>query len=288
MMQLAAFPVATFGGALATLEPELDAMLNSALTAGEDVRLSVQSAPGEALVVTRLRVLVLKGAARSTTGRGFGRYFAFDEIVRFERRGLLGTNFVAVVTPATQLEPIPLFARWRCTFGVTFAGTSGGPTSDYLRDLEGWLIARRRTLLLYGALPTILPVGVAVQRGESFHLQGPATYFEEKTIRQYSGRSSGISVPVVSGVRVRVGRSHGTSWNTQVLAEDDRGSLLVGSRRVVFVGARRTLSIPLHAIATVEAFRDGMHVGVANKPKAVFRTDDDLPGLVLKRVLGIP
>src|SRR5581483_11180869 len=273
---------------MAPLEPELDAMLRSALIAAEAVYLRVQSAPGEAIVLTQFRVIVLKAARRSSTGKAFGRFFALDEIVRFDCRGWLGVDFIAVITRVTQRDQIPAWNRWKCTFGVTFSSGLGAATAGYLRSLEAWLAGERRAALLNGPLPTVTPVGVAVHGGEAFHIQVPAVYYEEKAIREYSGGYSGVSVPVMRGVRVRVGGSRGTSWTTQVLQQDDAGSLLIGSRRVVFVGARRTISVSLDTIATVEAFIDGVGIGVANKPIMRFKTEDDLPGLLLKRVLNIP
>lgn len=288
MINLVGFPTAAFSGSQSILEPELDAMLASALVQGEVVYLRVQSAPGEAIVLTQRRVFVLKGARCAASGKVFGRYFALDEIVRFECRGWFATTFVAVITRITQQEHIPLLNRRMCTFGVTFSGGLGRATALYLRRLETWLVSQRRNMLLTGPLPTVAPVGVAVQRGESFHIQVPAVYFEEKAVREYSGGSSGISVPIAYGVRYRVGNMRGRSWTRQVLKEDDSGSLLIGTSRVVFVGARRTLSIPLRSVTTVEAFADGFRVGVANRPMTLFKTEDDIPGLVLKRVLGIP
>jgi hypothetical protein len=288
VIQLTGFPTAAFPGSHAALDPELDAMLVSALMQGETIYLRVQSAPGEALVLTQVRVIVLKSANLSATGRAFGRYFSLDEIMRFEYRGWLRTSFIAVVTRATQQERIPNWGRWRCTFGTIFTGSLGTLTARYLRDLEGWLAVQRRAALLHGVLPVVTPVGVALQGSEHFYIQVPVVYYEEKSIRQYSGGSAGVSVPVMRGIRLRIGKSRGVSWTKQVLQQDDSGSLLIGTLRVVFVGSRRTLSIPLASIVTVEAFADGMHVGVANKPMIVFRTEDDLPGLLLKRLLGIP
>jgi len=263
-------------------------MLRSALVSGEVVYLRVQAAPGEAIVLTQNRVIVLKGAACSDNGKPFGRYFALDEIVRFDYRGWFATTFIAVITRITEQEQIPLWNRRRCTFGVTFTGGLGNQTARYLRQLEAWLVSLRRNALLTGALATVTPVGVAVQPGESFYIQVPATYFEEKSVREFSGGTSGVSIPIAYGIRYRVGSIRGRSWTRQELQQDDAGSLLIGSNRLVFVGARRTLSIPLRSVTTVETFTDGMRVGIANKPMTLFKTEDDIPGLLLKRVLGIP
>ena len=288
MVNLAGFASAGFTGSHAVLEPELDAMLGSALIPGEAVYLQVQAAPGQAIIVTQSRVIILKAANCAANGKPFGRYFALDEIVRFEFKGLFSTTFIAVITRVTQTEQIPTWNRRRCSFGVTFSSGLGVPTARYLRHLESWLVSQRRSTLLNGPLANVTPVGVAVQHGESFYVQVPAVYFEEKSVREYSGGSSGVSIPIAYGVRYRVGGMRGRSWTRQELQQEDSGSLLIGSGRLVFVGARRTLSIALRSITSVEAFANGVRVGVANKPMTLFKTENDLPGLLLKRVMGIP
>jgi hypothetical protein len=287
-MQLPGFPPASFSQSHTSLEPELEAMLQKTVAPNEAIFLKVQSAPGEAMVLTQMRIIILKGAKQDPAGRGYGRFFRLDEILRFEYRGWIRINFIAVITRDTEREKIPSFSPWKCSFGTTFVGSLGSSTAGYLKVLERWLADQRRNALLHGALPTITPIGVATQPGEQFYVQVPATYYEEKSVRQWTSGSTGVSIPIMRGVRMRVGNTRGHSTTSQVLQQDDQGTLLIGDHRVVFVGNRRNISIPLAAIATVEAFTNGLHVGVPNKMMTQFRTENDLPGLLLKRLLNIP
>jgi hypothetical protein len=287
VIQLSGYPIASFHGAQTALDPELEAMLHKTLYPGEAVFLKVQSALGEALVVTRDRIIVLKGASRDPAGRGYGRYFALDGIIRFECRGWIKTNFIAVITTDTKDEVIPLFGAWRCSFGTTFTDL-GNATASYLRGLEGWIASQRRAMLLQGPLQPIVVSGIASHPGESFFLAVYAKYFEEKDYREYVGSSSGVSIPVGGGVRMRVRGSRGRSVTRSVLQEDDHGLLAIGDQRIVFSGQRRSISIPLRTIVAVQAFRDGVQVSIGNKKVNQFRTRDDLPGLLLKRLLQIP
>ena len=250
--------------------------------------MKVQAAPAEAMVLTSTRIIVLKGATRGHQGKAYGRFFRIDEIVRFERRGWPQTNFIAVITPDTMNEKIPLFSSWKCSFGTTFAGSLGSATWHYLDSLMQWLMNQRRIALLSGPLPLVRPMGVATQPGEQFHIQVPATYFEEKAVRRYAGGSAGFSIPVARGIRFRVGQNRGRSVTEHVLQADDHGTLAIGDRRVVFVGTRRNISISLASITSVDAFTDGLHIGVPNRMTTQFRTDNEMPGLVLKRLLNIP
>ncbi len=263
-------------------------MLRKTLSVGESILLKVQAAPEEAFIVTRFRIVILKGAKRDPAGRGYGRFFGLESVIRFYNRGWPQTSFIAVITADTQQEALPTFNVWRCSFGTTFVGRLGSDTAQYLKSLEQWITSQRRSMLLQGQLQPIKPVGVVPQSGETFFIEVAATYYEEKAIRQYVSGSSSLSIPVMRGVRMRVGGTRGHSVTEAVLQEDDRGTVAIGDQRVVFTGQRRNLSVPLSSIATVQAFQDGFSFAAANKPATQFRTADELPGLLLKRLLQIP
>ncbi len=288
MIQLGGFPTASFNGGLTLLEPELEAMLQNTVAPGETIYLKAQASPGEAFVITRFRVIVLKGVKKDAAGRGYGRFFGLESIIRFECRGWIRTDFIAVITRDTVNEIIPSFNVWKCSFGTTFAGDLGRVTADYVKRLERWIWDQRRSLLLTGPIQPIIPSGIVPHPGERFYLEAAATYFEEKSFRQYVSGSSSVSIPVMRGVRMRVGRTKGRSMTQSVLQEDDRGTLAIGDQRLVFSGSRRNISIALGSIATVEAFKDGFLLATPNQKTTQFRTDDDMPGLLLKRILNIP
>ena len=288
MMQLVGFPVASFAGAQVQLEPELEAMLSKTLTQGEAVYLKVQGNPAEALVVTRYRIIILKGAQRGQGGKPYGRFFTLENIIRFDCKGRFRTDFIAIITPETQRENIPIFNLWKCSFGITFSNDSGRSTAHYLSQLEQWINSQRRHSIIAAPLQPINPLGIVHQSNELFFLQIAATYFEEKPVKKYTSGSSSVSVPIARGIRMRVGGSKGQSTTQFVLQEDDSGNVAIGNQRVVFVGRRRNISVPLNAIASVEVFTDGFQFAISNKKAIQFRTNDDLPGLLLKRLLQIP
>ena len=288
MIRLGGFRAASFNGGQALLEPELEAMLRTTVALGETIYLKVQAAPGEAFVVTHLRVIILKGAKRDVAGRGYGRFFGLESIIRFECRGWIRTDFIAVITRDTINEIIPPFNAWKCSFGTTFAGELGRVTADYVKRIEQWISDQRRSMLLTGPMRPITPTGVVPHAGERFYLEAVAKYFEEKSFRQYVSGSSSVSFPIMRGVRMRVGGTKGRSMTQSVLEEDDRGTLAIGDQRLVFSGSRRNISIVLGSIATVEAFKDGFLLATSNQKTMQFRTDDDMPGLFLKRILNIP
>ncbi len=287
-MQLWSYPTALVNSTQTTLELELEAMLKKTLSSNEAVHLKVQAAPGEAFVVTSLRVIILKSMKRDPAAKGYGRFFSLDSIIRFERRGFMRTDFIAVITPDTVNEVIPTFNAWKCSFGTSFVGDLGRETANYLKRLEQWIDDQRRTLLLTGPRQPIVSTKVVSHAGEHFYLEAPATYYEERSVRQYVGGSSSLSFPVVRGVRMRVGGSRGRSMTESVLQENDRGTLVIGDKRIVFSGSRRNIEIPLVSIATVEAFSNGFVCGVSNNKTTQFRTANDLPGLLLKHLLQIP
>ena len=288
MIPLHGVPVASFAGSTMSLDNELEAMLRTTLMPHESVIFKVQGAAAEALILTSTRIIVLKGAAKAPNGRAYGRFFRIDEILRFEYRGWPKTTFIATITQETAKEPILTFALARCSFGIVLPGEVGTTVAKYLRLLETWLHAERRYALLQGQMPGIRPSSVVPEVGELFYFEAAATYFEERSVRQHTGTSSGVSIPVAKGIRFRVGSSRGQSITKHVLAPEDQGILVIGDRRVVFTGSRRTISVPLSEIVSVEAYTDSVQIGVANQMTRLFQTSTDVPWLILKRLLNLP
>jgi hypothetical protein len=110
---------------------------------------------------------------------------------------------------------------------------------------------------------------VILRRGEIAHIDLAASLMKEQVIREYRGRSSGVSVPIGFGMRYRTGSSRGRSVviGTELVAADS-GRLLVTNRRVSFIGQRKTLEFRYDRMAALEEFRDGLRLSVSNRQAA--------------------
>lgn len=274
----------------APTDPTLTALMTSALQPGETVLLQTQTSVDEAIMVTTARTIIVKGPTRRSDPAHSGRYFPLDSITAVRTAGWFGVSFLAVITVDTVRESIPLFDRWRCTFGVTFTDKQlGNAVASYLRAVIAHIADQKRTALLNAPLQPIIPtVGIAIAAGEQFYLQTPAVYYAEHAYTDYTSGWQGFSFRVMRGVYYRIGGSRGRGVRRQSFEPDDHGQLLIGNRRVVFVGNVRNVALPMAQITTVKAFADGLQIGIANKSLIQFSTPDQMPGLLLKRVLRIP
>jgi hypothetical protein len=101
-------------------------------------------------------------------------------------------------------------------------------------------------------------------------------YLEEKTFRQYVGRSRGLSVRIVKGVYYRVGDFRGTPIDRTELVKVDTGLVAVTTKHIYFAGAKRTFRIPYAKIVAFERFSDGLGVvrDAASAKPQIFVTDD--------------
>lgn len=124
--------------------------------------------------------------------------------------------------------------------------------------------------------------------GEEFYYECPSTAWAEHAYTQYVGGMSGISFPIFKGIRGRVGGYRGRSIRQRVNEPDDRGTLLIGNRRVLFVGRNRLISLNNVQIGTVDTYTNAVVIGIANKDKVRFDVPSEIPGLMLKRILRIP
>ncbi len=83
---------------------------------------------------------------------------------------------------------------------------------------------------------------------------------EERSIGNYSG----MSFRVASGMYYRTGQSIGSARVTII----DSGQLVLTSKRLVFVGSKRTSSADLKRLVNVQLFSDAITVNKEGKAKA--------------------
>jgi hypothetical protein len=122
-----------------------------------------------------------------------------------------------------------------------------------------------------GRLPEV-PAGQArlmAKRGEIVHLETAAALMKEVIDREFRGGSRGVSVPIAKGVRFRTGSFRGKSVVVgSHLEAADTGIISVSSKRVVFMGTRKTLDMPYTKLASLDAFSDGIRIHASNRQGA--------------------
>lgn len=140
-----------------------------------------------------------------------------------------------------------------------------------------------------GELPVLYLIGskLILKKNELLHLyEAPVTLMEERT-RSYTYRSQsmGFKIKVTKGVYLTPRVGGGSIKKTETKIEKiDNGELYLTSKRLVFIGEKKTVNIPLKKIFAIEPFVDAIKIGQEGKQKAeYFATENPLKWAVYLR-----
>lgn len=137
--------------------------------------------------------------------------------------------------------------------------------AQFLDVMEHLLIASVND----GRLPIVYAPKMITKADEVVHLEVAAALMKEVVRREYRGGGSGVSVPIGLGMRVNTGGFRGRSVVVgSSLEAADQGVLSVTNRRAVFHGQRKTQESRLDRLVSLEAFNDGVRLGVSNRQTA--------------------
>lgn len=125
-----------------------------------------------------------------------------------------------------------------------------------------------------GELP-LLDAPIALKSGEQCHFSGPSRWLERRVVKtrvSYSGFSA--SVPIVKGVRYRVGTLTPVFDEKEVLHEVDSGTLVLTSQRVVFLGRRGAKSFPWKNVLSISPYSDAIEFARSSGKHPIFPVSD--------------
>lgn len=147
---------------------------------------------------------------------------------------------------------------------------------DFLEALGPYgtriLIARAAA----GRLPVEDRPSILLKPGEIAHLEIPAGLMKEVVHREMQGGSTGISIPIAKGVRVRTASYRGRSVvvGTSMVVVDS-GTLTITTQRAVFKGARQSVESSFAKLLGVNVLDDGIQFHVSNRKIApLFKVPD--------------
>lgn len=139
-----------------------------------------------------------------------------------------------------------------------------------------------------GEMPTIA-VSINLQRGEVCHFRGGAAWHEMRTRTErvsYSGTS--VSIPIVKGVRYRVGSYRPQRITRQELTQIDTGSFYITNKRVVFDGDHKNTAIPYGSLLGVTPYTDGIKLEKSSgrSPYLLFSGDVEMVTVILSSAMA--
>jgi hypothetical protein len=139
-----------------------------------------------------------------------------------------------------------------------------------------------------GELPTLDPP-IALQKAEVCHFHVAAEWHELRTRVQRIGYHGPVlSIPIVRGLRYRVGGITPAVVRSEELTQIDEGDLYFTSKRVLFNGARRNTTIRLSNLIGFQVFADGLALEKSSgrSPYFLFAQDTELAATVLSVLLA--
>jgi hypothetical protein len=166
--------------------------------------------------------------------------------------------------PSLDEEQEHRFSQLYLGLGFQAADLESGPFADlHARMIIGTLNAGRLDSLARE------PAHMVARRGESVFAELDATLLKEVAVREWEGRTQGVSIRIAKGVRYYTGGSRGTLVQTGTeLRNEDAGVLAVSSKRTVFLGQRSTMEFPIAKIISFDVFADGIRLHVSSRERA--------------------
>lgn len=138
-----------------------------------------------------------------------------------------------------------------------------------LRDVFDGIVPRR--IHLENQAPVLLRKNEVV-----IWVSNDVVVYEEKTRRQYTGGSSGVSVRIAKGVYLRSGSFKGTPVETRESVEIGCGSLIITNKNVFWVSMERSMKLPASKLVSVIPCSDAVILqkdGATAKPLTLMVDD---------------
>jgi hypothetical protein len=134
---------------------------------------------------------------------------------------------------------------------ITDADLATREALDYFRLL--WRLEQ-------GELPGIHPE-IQLRKGEICHAASEVTHAEYRKVTKSVGYGGPVArVRIMKGLYYRVGHVNVNRVSEDVLQELDAGMLYLTSRRVIFNGSKRNVSLPLGKILNFIVHPDGLQI----------------------------
>lgn len=109
--------------------------------------------------------------------------------------------------------------------------------------------------------PEEIEVDVRLNKSEVCYHECPAVWRQEKTIREHTGFVGGsIGFRVAKGTTLRLGRAVPTYRVYDDVVDISDGDFYLTSKRIVFVGDRRSTTITFGRLVNYELYRDAVKI----------------------------
>jgi hypothetical protein len=142
-------------------------------------------------------------------------------------------------------------------------GVDTAALNEQYRDILFQLVVARAN---DGRLSEIEEPQLMRKGDEAVYLESAAALMKEVAIREYQGGYGGYSFRIAKGVRYTTGRTRGRSVVVGTeLQVADTGILTVSSKRLVYLGSKKSMEFPFAKLLSFEVFNDGIRLHSSNR-----------------------
>jgi hypothetical protein len=195
------------------------------------------------------------------------------EILALAREGVARTHIASLLQNFERGEPMSPDEVAGLTETAAILRYPVGPDTA-----EGRLMAActQRWELLHEPLPVLSGVPILLQRDEVCHWAGPVEYLQMKKVvvrRSYGG--AGFSIPIIRGISYRFGNYDVNRESENQMTKIDDGTVYITSKRIVFDGQLKNLTIPFTKVISVSCFKNAFGLDLASSGDPCFTMTDD-------------
>lgn len=125
-----------------------------------------------------------------------------------------------------------------------------------------------------GDLPDV-HAPIALQKNERCHYVASARWQERRVRRTRTGYSGfSTSIPIVKGVRYRVGTIRPVYTESEDVVEVDVGTMVYTSKRLIFVGGRGTKTFQWSSVLSITPYSDAVEFARSSGKHPIFALSD--------------
>lgn len=214
---------------------------------------------------------------------------SYNEFKKFARNlfmDLTTPNFVLKLTSTNQLLPYDnLYEDFLTVIDVLGITVDFDEQRLILNKTSTWHIQNDGKILA----PFTEGISFNRQKNEKIYYIGSAINRKYKTQTNKIGFSGiTLSVPIAKGVRYRAGLFQPSNSTVTTIENTDKGHIIITSKRILFVGAKQSFSVPLNKIVKMGAFEHGICILKENtlNPKILGLLEYDLPLTILSKLVN--
>ena len=144
---------------------------------------------------------------------------------------------------------------------IALGRNTGNEHRQEIARYDAWLTSVRETAARIGSLPALFAVDAPInlQRGEVCYWAGQASWHEFRRVtRRVNYHGLTVSVPIVKGVRYRLGSFSPTIERESELVPIDDGRLYLTSKRLLFDGREKNTTIQWRNVVDLRLFEGGL------------------------------